>query len=597
MNVQGQGPAAPGGQSGGVGSGGVGPVSGTGPTTPSSCKPDPLANFRDIIYSQDGWGGNQVNQDTQWDVPASPEPANKEIPLWKQTASNGTEVWEVNLRNGGQAPPPISKSDAPWGRTPTNNIGGTWGEEDENNDSQSVWTGVPNNGSSQWGAGGMGAGPAGIAGPIAAASGPAGPPIGSGIPAGNGMWGGPKPKEPEWPGPAIGPGGPAGWGDVRPSRMGMSGMGGPTGPDAMQAAGMMQGPGAPSHWPGAQNKPGVSQWSGGSGMGPPKEMKSSGWDEHQSPPAQKRPVPVPNFDDGTSVWGNPQMQQGSVSRWKDMPNPNVANRGMQQTGPPPNRGMPPGPGMKSDMPAPWSQSRNGAWGDGSAEGMGWDEKPVVGSTPWNEPPQTPTPWAAAGSKPKTPTTPSWGGDGDDGASWGQPPKQGPKPLAKEMIWASKQFKILSEMGFKRDDVENVLRACNMVMEDALEMLRSGRGMGMESSWHRPAEDHSAAYDPMGHHGTPYPPGQRFNPGQQMPFHPGGRSGAHHLLNNPASALGLNPNPAFKLLQQQQPPPIPPQVMSRLTILIVDFYSVYGPGLSSNSCSLVPTGESIANWSA
>ena len=92
------------------------------------------------------------------------------------------------------------------------------------------------------------------------------------------------------------------------------------------------------------------------------------------------------------------------------------------------------------------QTRNGSWGDGgvSDQGTMWmDDKPMgVGTASWNEPPQTPTPWA----KPKTPTTPSWGGgDNDDGSlSWGQPPKQmGPKPLAKEMIWASKQFRILS----------------------------------------------------------------------------------------------------------------------------------------------------------
>ena len=232
--------------------------------------------------------------------------------------------------------------------------------------------------------------------------------------------------------------------------------------------------------------------------------------------------------------------------------------------------------MKSEMP--WAQSRNGSWAEGGGQGgqdgnMMWMDDKQVGGTPWNEPPQTPTPWATAGSKPKTPTTPSWGGEADDGgASWGQPPKQGPKPLAKEMIWASKQFKILSEMGFKRDDVENVLRACNMVMEDALEMLRSGRSMAMESSWHRPNEDHNSTnYDPMGHHASPYPPGQRFNPSQQMPFvHPGSGSGAHHLLNNPNSALGLNPNPAFKILQQQQPPPIPPQVRTTTEKRLIGF---------------------------
>lgn len=54
----------------------------------------------------------------------------------------GTDLWEANLRNGGQAPPqPTSKT--PWGHTPTTNIGGTWGEDDDAADSTNVWTGPP----------------------------------------------------------------------------------------------------------------------------------------------------------------------------------------------------------------------------------------------------------------------------------------------------------------------------------------------------------------------------------------------------------------------------------------------------------------------
>lgn len=540
-------------QGGNGGGGGGGALGSSGPATPSSGKPDPLANYREVIYSQDGWGGNQVNQDTQWDVPNSPEP--KDVPLWKQTASNGTEVWEVNLRNGGMAPPPIPQTKTPWGsHTPATNLGGTWGEDDETNEPSSMWTGVPaNNGPTNWAAnpmaGPLGAGPMG--GPTA---GPSGAPgiAGAGMTAGNGMWGGPK-KEPEWAGGSAMQAGPGGWGDVRPTqRMGMPG------PETMG----MPAPAAPSHWPGPQNKAVPGQWSGP--VPPVKDMKPTGWDEH-SPPSQKRPIH--NYDDGTAVWGNPsQMQQqpgSGVCRWKDMPNPNVAGGrgGMQQTGPPPGR-MPPGPGMKSEMSWPGGQTRNGSWGDASVADQGnmWmDDKPMgVGGASWSEPPQTPTPWA----KPKTPTTPSWGGGGetDDGLSWGQPPKPTVlKPLAKEVIWGSKQFRILSDMGFKKDDVENVLRNCNMVMEDALEMLRSGR-MGMFGDDHVGSAG-GGGYDAMGPHGgAPYPPGARFNPAQQMPFvHPGGGGAAHHLLNNPASSMGMNPNPAYKLLQAQQPPPMPPQV--------------------------------------
>lgn len=69
-------------------------------------------------------------------------------PAWKPAVNNGTELWEANLRNGGQ-PPPQPQQKTPWGHTPSTNIGGTWGEDDDTTDSSNVWTGVPNN--PQWG--------------------------------------------------------------------------------------------------------------------------------------------------------------------------------------------------------------------------------------------------------------------------------------------------------------------------------------------------------------------------------------------------------------------------------------------------------------
>lgn len=72
-------------------------------------------------------------------------------PPWKPTVNNGTELWEANLRNGGQ-PPPQPQQKTPWGHTPSTNIGGTWGEDDDA-DSSNVWTGVPSN-QQQWGGSG-----------------------------------------------------------------------------------------------------------------------------------------------------------------------------------------------------------------------------------------------------------------------------------------------------------------------------------------------------------------------------------------------------------------------------------------------------------
>lgn len=85
-----------------------------------------------------------VNQDTNWDVPTSPEPSLTKdgVPMWKPAVNNGTDLWEVNLRNGGQ-PPPQPQAKTPWGHTPSTNIGGTWGEDDEAADSSNMWTGAP----------------------------------------------------------------------------------------------------------------------------------------------------------------------------------------------------------------------------------------------------------------------------------------------------------------------------------------------------------------------------------------------------------------------------------------------------------------------
>jgi trinucleotide repeat-containing gene 6 protein len=56
----------------------------------------------------------------------------------------------------------------------------------------------------------------------------------------------------------------------------------------------------------------VNQWVGP----PPKDINmgaagsnKTGWEE-PSPPAQRRNIP--NYDDGTSLWGNPAQQQGRM---------------------------------------------------------------------------------------------------------------------------------------------------------------------------------------------------------------------------------------------------------------------------------------------
>lgn len=158
---------SPGGGAGGAGGGNTGAggaANGTN-TTASKQQIEDFKSIRDSLFATDGWGGQHVNQDSIWDVPSSPEPAGvaKEggnnnataaIP-WKPNVNNGTDLWEANLRNGGQ-PPPQTTQKTPWGHTPTTNIGGTWGEDDDVGESSNVWSGssstnVANPGVQQWG--------------------------------------------------------------------------------------------------------------------------------------------------------------------------------------------------------------------------------------------------------------------------------------------------------------------------------------------------------------------------------------------------------------------------------------------------------------
>ena len=43
---------------------------------------------------------------------------------------------------------------------------------------------------------------------------------------------------------------------------------------------------------------------------------------------------------------------------------------------------------------------------------------------------------------------------------------------KDMILGSKQFRILCDMGFRKEDVETALRQTNLQLEDALKMLNA-----------------------------------------------------------------------------------------------------------------------------
>uniref|UniRef100_A0A182SKS2 UBA domain-containing protein n=1 Tax=Anopheles maculatus TaxID=74869 RepID=A0A182SKS2_9DIPT len=208
-------------------------------------------------------------------------------------------------------------------------------------------------------------------------------------------------------------------------------------------------------------------------------------------------------------------------------------------------GGPGGNPLKADSSSMWmgghgggaggggvGSSRNGSWDDptigGSSGGNNWDDKsaggaggPLGGGASWMDGPGTGAPGAGipgAGNQ-------SWnankktlggsGGGGGGGGVWpdtssgadlmgndwnvGGPGIGGGKMTNKpphgplEIIRSSKQYRILCEMGYKKEDVEFALRAANMVLEEAVDLLqRNGSlpnvgGMGNPSSggdWRR-----------------------------------------------------------------------------------------------------------------
>ena len=244
----------------------------------------------------------------------------------------------------------------------------------------------------------------------------------------------------------------------------------------------------------------------------PKETPPTGWE----PKDLKEAVP-PSLqedrgrDDGTAVWGNPQ-RQSKVSRWKEeqqmLQNAKLQQQQQQLTSATSANGIIGGPSHSSSSPgmirippasAPlissptvkpadaWMKSQPQAmnsgrnpWAEGPAapaapqfsnhrsDSSGWGQPdPADAKRPvaaWGESDPNSSPPGAQWAKPKSSN--SWSDGQIDTSSWGGP-KQ--KPLTKEMIIASKQFRVLTEMGYKRDDVENTLRTANMNIEEALSM--------------------------------------------------------------------------------------------------------------------------------
>ncbi|GIY25140.1 hypothetical protein CDAR_615281 [Caerostris darwini] len=464
-----------------------------------------IQEFRRKAAFSQGWGQNGVNQDTPWDVEdSSSTDGAKESATWR-APNNGTEIWETNLRvHKGGAPPattPTTAPPPPWGHTPATNIGGHWGEEEQS--------------SNQWQSGSN------------AMQNPTHWPDNNST--GSSMWGGNTSQEKHWNSNQ------SQWGD---------------GNSENNPSWSSRRPGPCGNWSPVAT--------------PKKEGPPSGWDPPSSPPV-RRGTTAGNYDDGTSAWGNPQ-RQGKVSHWKDMPAAKPISGGMP-IGPNGMPGMLRLPGKDSgntwSKPQPSGNGRN-SWQDVPGSTMGnWNDDPMKGTSQagqfvgWNEANNS----VCWGAKPKTSS--NWADGQVDTSSWLGPAKQGGKPLCKDIVHASKQFRILTEMGFRKEDVENALRNSNMNFEEAAVELHAMNQGSMEVDGFggrkvRPANPYEELPNPdhtMDSSFTFHPPNNNFhNFSTQHNFKQQPPKGPTCMVAGQPQQLGTNNvSPAIlqKFLHQQQ----------------------------------------------
>lgn len=86
--------------------------------------------------------------------------------------------------------------------------------------------------------------------------------------------------------------------------------------------------------------------------------------------------------------------------------------------------------------------------------------------------------------------------------------------AQEIIRNSKQYRMLFDMGFKKEEIEVALRATNLNLEDAIEILNQSRSANSMDAWRR-HDEHNTGAGNFDHNNFP----QRYPAGPQMPFPP------------------------------------------------------------------------------
>ena len=239
-----------------------------------------------------------------------------------------------------------------------------------------------------------------------------------------------------------------------------------------------------------------------------------------------------------------------------MPAPNAR-------GPPGQNRLPPGPGQgKPSDNSPWGHAGTRGWGeDGNTGGWGDNEKQARAGDLWSDPSKNN--WSAGRGQgmPGMRQSPSWDDQGMMGErGWGG---AGRPSDTKEMIWKSKQFRILTDMGFRKEDVETALINTKMQLDDALEMLNALNRGGMPGRGMPPND----MFGPRAGEGYD---GMRF-PGPMPPYPPGDMSaaGAGNNMNRPGnmnpSLAGMNGAPNMHAPPRPQPNGPPSNAQLRVLV--------------------------------
>ena len=106
---------------------------GSSSSSTSSSKPfEQLNSVREALFAQDGWGGNNVKQDSAWNVEGMESHAKDSVSPWSNTSvprNDGTDLWKSTL--SGQPPVAKPQPSSPW-HTPQNPTDyKQWGEDDD----------------------------------------------------------------------------------------------------------------------------------------------------------------------------------------------------------------------------------------------------------------------------------------------------------------------------------------------------------------------------------------------------------------------------------------------------------------------------------